>query len=328
MDLPNNIDKVIIPNAPLNLEIKIDDNENLISFDKSNINLNINCLKGGKIIIPSNDNITIKGNDTIIIDTYQNDQLLTIQKVILDIKNSKMKLDSNNSSIKINELQVFYDQIFEGQSEPKKTSCDLLKIERGAKLTPFNISVDIAKIGFRSTLIISDDSVNVYHYIVYYNIPQFLYMEIPLIFHYPFPDLSNSDIKIEKINGSTSYLDLEEEFVLASFVGDNKLMNKKACEDLVYKKNIGFERSECKSNINNDLNYDLIAYRINEIVISENSEKYKMPIGAIFGLIFDGIVLLLLIIMIILLIVFKIKRKKESTDDIDDEDEDEDESYS
>lgn len=206
-------------------------------------------------------------------------------------------------------MQVFYEQKFDGQVSSIKTSCDLLKVERGAKLEPSKISFDIVKIGLYSNLNILDDSVDIKHYKIYYSISQLLFNVIPITFHYPFPDFSNSDFEIEIFDLDTSYLDSEEQFIIASFAGDDKTINKNACESIKLNKSIEFERYECKP-MEDEINYELIAYKINRDTIV--NEEDKITIGAIFGFVFDGIVFLLLIIMVILLIVFKIKRKRDS----------------
>ena len=167
----------------------------------------------------------------------------------------------------------------------------------------------MVKIGLYSNLDILDNSVSINHYKIYYSVPQFLFNVVPLSFHYPFPDFSNSDIEVDIFDLNSSYLDSEEQFIIASFFGNDKTANKNACESIKFNQTTDFIRSECKGNEDGP-NYELIAYKLNRDINVD--DKNKMPVGAIFGFIFDGIVFILLIIMIILLIVFKIKRKRKS----------------
>ena len=199
------------------------------------------------------------------------------------------------SNLSYDEIQVFGQQEFIGQKEPKQSSCKTLKLESGSLFTPKYISIETAKIGFASILNITNKNVKINHFIAYYNMPQTLYNKIPIMFYKPYPDLNGSDIMIEKISQGELLQEEIESFIVAQFNGDNDIENKMICEKLIFIKSYNFVQAECIKV--DDHVYNLVAKQIIYKDVEKIGKK-KLSVGAIIGIVIGCIVLIAAIVVV------------------------------
>lgn len=312
LTIPSNIIEVSVPQTDKNIQLVISNQHGESNDERVKINTNqsgnqviVDCPNGAYIVVNSVNNLNPKGNGEIKIESENKSSVILITKITLDKANTNppLFLNSDYSNLSYDEIQVFGQQEFIGQKEPKQSSCKTLKLESGSLFTPKYISVETAKVGFASILNITNENVKIKHFIAYYNMSQNLYNKIPIMFYMPYPDLNDSDIMIDKISQGELFQEEIESFIVAQFNGENDYENKMICEKLMFIKSYNFVQAECIKV--DDHVYNLVAKQITNKDIRNNGKK-KLSVGAIVGIVIGGIVLVALIVIIA---VFSAKKR-------------------
>lgn len=296
--------QVTIP-PPLNA---IYENKTVI-FEAYKTNYTVNFLNGGSI---NANGASLKGFGIVKLHSDENIYIfikkITLDSLLPNAKNNPLTLITKIVRVEIVEIQVFYEQKIIGTT--KSTYCDFLKLEEGSIFTPKNMSFKNAKIGFRSSMIIEDNTVAVSHFQIFYNLSQVIHNVVPIIFYYPFPSFTNTDIEIVQISQSKTLDEIYEKYIIAKFIGNDPNKSLAACKKLKFIDSNSFTNSQC---VKDGRNYNLVVEK--QLLSYKNiNGKIGLLPGAIAGIVIGSFVFAFILTLIVFVGVMKIKERLKIND--------------
>ena len=262
--------------------------------------------KANLVIPPNNDNISITGDGNLSLKASEASDEIRIKKLIPQ-GDDGIFLNSQESDIVIDQVQVFGSTKINGQEGGKTTRIENLFVESGSEFTPTNLIVSAVKIGLNSVLRLNSQTVgtNRTQITVFYNRTQYTNRHFPIEISEVLPDFSNARIIVDQMNDGAFIQEVEERIPIASFDQIDSENAEKACNDLrgKYESRTGFNKAVCEENGNTT---------VNMFAVKDTSKpkSKKLSTGAIVGI---AVACVVVVILMVLLIVFLARKKNDES---------------